>query len=192
MYAKDKEERLVEPVNNSTVNKLHSLIPDKPIQFKKVLGSVDVKVLMKRRQVPDNPSIIEKFEELTKKKRIWNSQNRDRKNSGYYFDQLAKEELKALHNKEDYIADVLIYYLYEVKATRSKDMLWDMYGHIIVENIENNLKGTKVCEDCIKRFKSKQENEVLCKDCKKTRKQEQDRIANEKRRNARKAQPTEC
>jgi hypothetical protein len=174
-YAKDKEDRLVESAGNSTVDKLENLIPDKPIRFIALAGKINHKKLMKRKTAPVNPSIIEKFEELSKKKRFLISQHNDRKSAGYYFNTLVKEEFKKINNKEDYIADVLIEYLYVEKKSKSKDILWDAYGHIIVENLESNLKGTIVCEDCLERFKSKEVNEILCKGCKRERQLESKR-----------------
>lgn len=187
-YAKDKEDRLVEPIGNSTVDKLDSMIPDKPIRFIALTGKINHKKLMKRKTAPVNPSIIEKFEELSKKKRFLISQHKDRKSAGFYFNSLVREEFKKINRKEDYIADVLIEYLYVEKQSKSKDILWDAYGHIIVENLEKNLKGTKVCEECLERFNTKQAHELYCKDCKITRKKEQDRVSDvkykEKARNA--------
>lgn len=159
--------------------------------FKKLLDNVNPKILMKRKKPPVNQDVLDKYEEVAKKKNYIISQQADRKTGAYYYNEYVRQEFKAINNKEDYIADILIYYLYVEHETRSKDILWDAYGHIIVENIKHNLSGTVVCEDCLKRFKTKQDNEILCTSCKSIRKKEQDKIANEKRRNARKAQPTE-
>lgn len=191
-YAKDKEEHLVEKSGNSTVDKLNHLIPDKPIQFKRLIGNVKPQTLMKRRKAPVNIEIVQKYEELNMKKRYWIKQQTDRKSAGYMFDQLAREEFRKIKNKDDYIVDVLIQYLYVDYPNRSKDILWDSFGNIIVENLKNNLKGTAVCDECTKRFKTKQVNELYCESCKIEVKKQQNLIADAKyREKTRKAKATE-
>lgn len=174
-YAKDKEDHLVEKCGNSTVDKLEKLIPDKPIQFKRMIGTVKPQLLMKRKKAPVCEEIVQKYEELNKKKRYWIRQQADRKSAGYLFDQLAREEFRAIKSKDDYIVDVLIQYLYVDYPNRSKDILWDSFGNIIVENLKNNLKGTTVCDECLKHFKQKSPNQQECEDCSKEKRAQQNK-----------------
>lgn len=164
-YAKDKEDHLIEERGFSTVDKLDLLVPDKPIQFKRMIGNVKPQVLMKRRKAPECIEIKEKYDELNKKKRYWIRQQEDRKSAGYLFDQLAREEFKKIKSKDDYIVDVLIQYLYVECPNKSKDILWDSFGNIIVENIKNNLNGSAVCEECLKHFKKNKNVQIHCSDC---------------------------
>lgn len=183
-YAKDKdyikpdedaekeEERLhnplsqVEEVNNSTVNRLNDLIPSNHISFKRNIGEIDYKVLMKRKTAPaQKEEIINLYEEMVKNKRFLIGGHQDKKNAGYYFSKIFKDKMKESKKRVDYIVDVLIEHLYFENGGRSKDILWDAYGDIIVENIKNNLEGTKCCENCLDRFKMKIHTQKYCKPC---------------------------
>lgn len=161
-YAKDKEERLVEPINNSTVNKLEHLIEDKQIRFKKVVGSIDYKMLMNNPRVKSSDSIIEAYDELNKKKRFSNS--KEEANSSYYFDTQFRKRMKEIHSNENYVVDVLVKYLFE-KGSKSKDTIWNVYGDILYSNLKKNLEGTCSCQDCSTRFEQKTKNQYLCANC---------------------------
>ena len=62
-----------------------------------------------------------------------------------------KYELSQFGYDEHEVADILVKYLYGIKESKYKDLLWTCYGEYILENLEKHLKlQTKViqCVDC--------------------------------------------
>lgn len=162
MYAKDKEERLVEPINNSTVNKLKNIIVDKPIRFKNIAGEVDYRNLMNNKKAKMSESIVERFIELNKSKHRWLSEHDT--SGDFHFNEMVRKEMLELSKRPKYIADVLVSFFYS-NNSRYKDGLWDVYGELLYENLEKNLEGTIQCEECPERFKVKTDNVKYCEKC---------------------------
>lgn len=161
-FAKDKEEENVEKRNNSTVNKLYKIIPDKPIQFKRVTGKFDYRNLMNTKYPEPSQKLIDKYNELNKSK--YRELNDDSKSGEFRFDEYMRKELSALHKSDKYIVDVLIEYLYS-SGNKNKEALWDAYGDIVYENILNNLGDTISCEVCKMRIKMTNGNKHYCEVC---------------------------
>lgn len=60
-----------------------------------------------------------------------------------------------------------------------------MFGDIIYENINNNLKNTKICECCKERFEVTSNKDVkskLCEECKKIYVKEYEKLKKRKQR----------
>ncbi len=168
-YAKDKDKKNVEEVNDSTVNRLESIIPNKRIHFKSVAGKFDYKILMKNPRTKLDDEIIERYTYLDRRKKwIMNHNDEIEKNEKLYVYKFIREELLKLHNDVNYITDVLIKHLYYSKDSENKTTLWESFGDVIIKNLEHNINGTKDCEECgtaIKRQKGKK----YCEDCAKKR-----------------------
>ena len=165
IYAKDKEENNVESLNDSTVNKLEKIIPDKRINFKKVAGKLDYTLLMKNKDVEINDEIVEKYINLDKGKR-WRMKYDESfdNNSSLYIYQLIRNDLLELTDDVEYLVDVLIKYLYE-KNSAWKETLWKCFGEIIYSNLQNNLSGMKPCECCGKMIEIKNNRTKYCEKC---------------------------
>ena len=72
-----------------------------------------------------------------------------------------KTELSQFGSTDEEIADILVKYLYGIKDSKNKDLLWACYGEYLYKNLEQNVKPpTKEvqCVDCGEWF------EVLSKD----------------------------
>jgi hypothetical protein len=166
IYAKDKKKENVDAINDSTVNKLNNIIPNKPIKFQKIAGKMDYTKLMKNKNVNLNSKIVEAFTELEKNKKKLMSKKEDLETHDIsYFYKMVRNEMSQVHDDTEYITDVLIKYLYKNKNSRYKSTLWNTFGDIIVKNIKNNLKNTICCESCGKRVKSQSFNRKYCDDC---------------------------
>lgn len=174
IYAKDKEEGKVESLNSSTVNKLHSLIPNKPIRFRKVAGKMDYRNLMNNKYPIISEDVISNFIRINKSKHNWLSENEE--SNEYHFNEMMRDELFKLHKSKSYVVDVLIEHLYTANS-RFKDSLWNAFGDIIYENLENNVGDTIQCENCNERTEVQQDNEKYCEKCKIIVKREQVRLA---------------
>lgn len=177
IYAKDKEKDKVEPLNDSTVNQLNSIVPKKPIQFKKIAGKLNYKKLMNNSKVELNNDIIKTFEMINKSKN--NSMNRsDDLNSEdvAYFYKEAKDKLLCVINDEKLIVDILVKYLYGEKNSKRKSTLWNTFGDVLIENLQLNLQNTKQCECCGKRIEVKNNKVKYCDECAKFVKNEQNKL----------------
>lgn len=161
-YAKDKEEDQVENINGSTVNRLHKIIPNKPIQFKRVVGSFDFRNLMNTKYPAPSETVINTYNKLNRNKRKW--QDKNPSSTGFQYDEMVRQELSKLHKSEKYIVDVLIQYLYS-SGNKDKEGLWNVYSDIIYENIITNLGVTISCEVCKVRTDSYSDNKKYCDTC---------------------------
>jgi len=163
-----KKKKEVEPINNSTVNRLYEIIPNKRINFAKIEGKFDYK-LMKNKRVKLDEEIISKYEELNKnKKQLMNDQEEHESYKMPYVYQRIREELLKVNDDVQYVTDVLVKHL---KDSPFKTTLWASFGDIILKNLERNLKGTKQCEMCGERIEKKRAKKY-CEKCAKKRERE--------------------
>jgi hypothetical protein len=164
IYAKDKDVKNVEPINGSTVNRLHEIIPNKRINFTKVAGKFDYKMLMKNKRVKLDEEIINTYEKLDKHKK-WKMNDKEdtEAHETLYIYKHIRDELLKINSDEHYVADVLVKYLYGKKNSIHKTTLWECFGDIIVKNLERNLKNTKQCEECGERIERKKAKKYCAK-----------------------------
>lgn len=165
--AKDKEKRQVEPINNSTVNRLRRIIPNKRIKFEEIAGKFDYKVLMSENVERIDQNIINKYNELTrsKKKIIRNNKFKNKREGQLYVDKYIREELNKICNDENRIVNVLVEELYGRSDDKNKTTLWNCYGDILLMNIKGNIKGTKQCESCGVRIEIETNQSKYCDKC---------------------------
>lgn len=180
MYAKDKKDEQVESVNNSFVNKLDYKIKNARINCRSIgLGKIDYRLLVSNPDIECNvvfdkngkinetlsdPMIV-KYCELNKEYHFKiNMECADNINiellsksvirQELYYQKIAKEirfELSQFGYSESEIADILVKFLYYVKPSKHKSVLWFCYGKYIFENIERHIKPktkTIQCVDC--------------------------------------------
>ncbi|QZY39834.1 hypothetical protein K4A81_11340 [Bacillus velezensis] len=162
--AKDKEEHSVELINESTVNKLDSIIPSDRINFAAVAGKFDYRFLLKNREIKLDDAIIREYKRLDQNKK-WLMNDEDIKpGQKLYVYKVIKDRLLKIHEDEEYVADVLVKHLYK-KKSKFKSTLWECFGDLILENIQNNLKRFKSCYSCGKMFKSISNKSKYCSKC---------------------------
>lgn len=166
IHAKKREENRVEPLNNSVVNRLERIIPDNRIFFRKIAGRFDYKLLLKNKSIKLDEDIIQQYEEINKNKR-WRIKKHKKKGKGKfeYVDQEIRKELLEVNEDIEYTVDVLVKYLYGENNSRSKSILWDSFGDVLVKRLEKNLKDTKQCENCGDRVEVKSNRTKYCNKC---------------------------
>ncbi|MGE7840744.1 hypothetical protein ACQKNX_08125 [Lysinibacillus sp. NPDC093712] len=150
MEAKKKEKINVEAINSSTVNRLRKVIPNRNIKFESVAGIFDYKLLMSKDIEYVNRKIVCTYRKLDRSKKwlIRDSNMKDRNEGLLYVYKYIKDELSKIEKDENKIANVLVKELYYNSNSPNKDTLWNCYGNILLDNIRENLKGTKQCESC--------------------------------------------
>ncbi|MED4229573.1 hypothetical protein [Neobacillus cucumis] len=120
-----------------------------------------------------NLAIITRYEELDKQKRFL--MNKKEENYAYVY-QYIREEILKVYNDPQYVTDVLVEYLYNFKKSSHKTTLWESFGDVIVKNLERNLAGTDLCEDCGVRFEVTKQRQKKCPECAEITKKEKARL----------------
>jgi hypothetical protein len=177
IYAKDKEIKNVELLNDSTVNKFENIISNKRIYFNKVVGKFDYKLLMKNPRVELDENIIEAYIKLDRNKEIMMKQyNKSKNQDKLYVYKMIKDKLLLFDNDAHYISDILIKYLYSKKHSRFKKTLWECFGEEIIKNIIKNLLNVIECKDCGCKIESPRHKQIRCTDCQYKRDKEKTKL----------------
>lgn len=161
-YAKDKEDSQVSELNNSVVNKLHKIIPNKRITFKTLVGDVDYKKLMRIKSAERDEKVIEMFKHLEYQKNRWMSSSTE--NNELKYNDYVRSTLLELNDDVYHIVDSLVLYLY-IENSRFKNGLWNVFGDILYDNLLLNLGNTIACEKCNCRTEKINELTIYCDPC---------------------------
>ncbi|MEC1786066.1 hypothetical protein [Schinkia azotoformans] len=185
-YAKDRESNQVNKRNNSVMNRLTKIIPNKRLNFEEVVGEFDYKKLMRNDRTKVDQEIIEQYEKLNQSKHILI------KKQIKLMDKKRKDvELKVYRDIRDelvkdrdiyYVVDVLVKYLHDVEPTANKGTLWNSFGHIIVKNLKRNVLNIIECKDCGTVVENPKQRQIRCDDCQKEYRKEQNKKSKQKER----------
>lgn len=207
-YAKDKKDRQIIDANDSFVNKLERVIPNPRINFRKLnVGQIDYTLMMHNPDIEvdcsltsngriieeeTNPVIVEycKFDKqhyMSVDSTI-NLSNTN-KSESYMRMQMKNsrmvDEVRIAISKFGYdegeIVDILVKYLYGIRKSANKTMLWLAYGDVIYRNLSEKLRPqTKEvqCVDCGEWFEVPVNDGMSyrCESCEKERQRELSRI----------------
>lgn len=178
-YAKGKGDSQIVERNKSFVNKLDDMIPNPKINSRKLgLGEIDYRLMMSNPDIEfdiafndkgrlikeETDPLIVKYCEFDREyyftvdAAISNDdgqQSNDRfAKKVMKYRQMSdkiKSELSQFGYSDSEIADILVKFLYGIKNSKNKTVLWMCYGDYIVENLERIFKPqTKAvqCVDC--------------------------------------------
>lgn len=176
IHAKNKSDKQVDKMNNSTVNKLESMIPNKPIRFQNIAGKIKYRHFMSNPRVEIDEKVIDEYLKFEKKKRLSSSFSDYSENSDSFI-ALHREFRKYVentYNLSDFVDNLIIHY-YKNKKSTSKDALWELFGDIIFTNLEHNIGKTIQCNNCNKRVLKKSDRMIYCEDCAREKQKEWDR-----------------
>jgi RNA dependent RNA polymerase len=179
--AKDKEMKNVEPLNNSTVNRLRKIIPNKAIKFEKIAGKFNYKLLMSDTISYVDREIIREYRKIERSKQwlIRGSDSKSRKEGELFVYKYIRDRLKEINPDEIRVVNVLVEELYGRKKSPVKTTLWNCYGDILLSNLRENLKGTKQCECCGERVED-YKTKKYCEICAEKVKKESNKIADKR------------
>lgn len=190
IYAKDKTERNVEPINESTImGRLERLIPNESLKFDKHgLGRFDYTMLMRNKGQIIIDEIVEKFIPLNQSIGHNSRKKKDNDDESDHMDFLYQDlrnKMFSIGYEEHIVVDVLIAYLFG-KKTKYKNTLWSSFGDIVYDNLVANidkskLKDTISCDVCGIRVKPESNKTLYCDKCQKIADIEKYRRYNEKR-----------
>lgn len=155
IYAKDKDVGMVEPSNNSTMNRISDCIPNNRIKYNKSLNKFDYQMLMNKESdftIKRSP-ILDAYDYWQKHwRQIANLENEHLDQDNLWAFKVIREKLLELGDK-DYVINTLIVYSYTVKKTSTKKLLWACFGEDIVNNLLVNTQDLgKICPICGRRF----------------------------------------
>ncbi len=198
IYAKNKIPKQVEKIGQCNIDRISDVVKSNRIVFKNLLGKYSYKVLMTNPDVDccsdKAKEILELYRELEntnlrrlshidfsildtyEKKRVLLQIELDVSKQRNMFIDMIGEPI-------EYITDVLIKSLQD---DINKDTLWKLFGNIIYNNIEKNLKESRICCKCQKRFvvsNTKDHSSKYCSDCKNIINKEKDKKKKQKKRN---------
>lgn len=168
LYAKDKDEEKLNPVGDSIVDKLDSFVPDSKIKYNSTIGKFNFRTLLSNGDFEYNEKLYQPIVEEYDKIRIYitysknnyiesdTTEDNDGNFGEDYLYKNARQKLLDLPFDKDTIINVLVYFLYNVRKTSKKKILWECFGEEIYQNIQNNLpQNTHICPICGKRFESR-------------------------------------
>lgn len=166
IYAKDKEPWQVEPPNDSTMNRISKAIPPSRVKYSKSIGKFDWRVLTDGGEytVCENAPVIKAYNYCLRHQYQFNDENDNVKGADTYAAKMMREKILAESGAElAYVVNSLVAYLYTVKKSSNKKLLWDCFGWDIVGNIHSNVAEIgRICPICGKRFKPAVHNQVCC------------------------------
>ena len=175
-YAKDKNDKQVEPPNNSTMNRICQSIPTTRVKFAKMCDNFDYRMLMNLDygfSISEDNQIVERYNYWNRHQYLFNTEAENAKQEDMYmFQQIRKHILEETNEDINVVVNTLVMYLYTIKTNNMKKTLWASFGDILVENLKKNTASLgKVCEECGDRFVSLQSNHRFCSDecCKKAK-----------------------
>ena len=142
IFAKDKEPEQVAPPNGSFVNRLYDVIPNKPINTRRLkLDPIDYHKLMSNPGTRCSKEVQELFDQLNRQYRYkLNLLGKETGNVPYVMGEL-RNRFTAIGYSEETIADMLVQYLYG-NEKRYKELLWFCFGHYLVKNLRSNIGET--------------------------------------------------
>ncbi len=169
IYAKDKTPKQCEPSNSSVVNRLFDKVQSYKFDFKKKqLGKFDYKKLMHDPDVAMDDranEVVKHYLTLVRRIGDYNIGISDDRNR---YIEIIKDIKWALSQfgDETYVTDVLVKYLFGIKKSIHKAVLWEAYGHVIYRNLLDNHAGEqRMCPRCGARFTPMHPNQFLCPSC---------------------------
>lgn len=156
IYAKDKEERCVEPTNQSMMNRIGKEIKDNKNMFYPInkLDKIDYHLFLKDKlDLYENDELNQCFNKWNRK--YGNNLNIDEsntdKNNIVAISNQVKEDLHRIEADDNKILNSLVCFLYKRSSERKKKLFWYMYGKDLYENLKNNLIDIPFCYKCGKR-----------------------------------------
>lgn len=188
-YAKDKDKGQIEKRNNSFVNKIYSIIPDKPINTRGLkLGKLEYQKMMSNVNIVCAPEVEELYNVLNKQYRYMINMKDEFVDNLRYVACKIRVQFNSLGYTNVTVTNMLVHYLYGNKI-RYKQLLWFCYGQYIVDNLERNIeiKNTKFiqCVDCGEWIEVDVLNKRTCR-CNKCQREKQLECQRESMKNIRK------
>lgn len=187
-FAKDKERNQVGKRNESFVNKLYDIIPNKPLNTRGMdIGSINYKNMMMNNAIICSREVSELYDKLNRQYRYMINMKDEYIDNLRYVACKIRHEFSEIGYSDETITDMLVEYLYG-KGKRYKQILWFCYGQYIVANLQRNIPTTKMkvtrCVQCDEWFEVDARNttKIRCDACQKDYKRQKQVMLMRKKR----------
>ena len=168
VHAKNKSAGRVQKLNDSVVNQLETIVPDRRMSFTaKNIGAFRYQYLLSDmgKRIKVDPAIVELYDEIEKEYRFSVSFYDNESNYAYIRDLVIARFDEAGYERND-ICDMLVRYLFCDKQSKRKNIFWMCFGEMVLDNLRRNLpEGSKQCERCGERFIPSAPQQKLCTNC---------------------------
>lgn len=170
IYAKDKAESQVEPINNSTMNRISDKIEPSRLKFSKTIGSLDYLMLMNHSRdcmmmVSQDDIAVRRYDYWLRHQYLFNleADKGVKQEDMYVYRKIRAAIIEETGLDADDVANRLVKFLYVNRKSSQKKMLWACFGEEIVNNLKNNTAQLgNICPICGRRFYPKRANQAVC------------------------------
>lgn len=168
VYAKKKTAGQVQKINNSAVNLLDSIVPNKRMTFSaKNIGVFRYQYLLSdpNLKVETLHDVVSLYDEVEKQYRYSVSFYDDVMNFAYVRG-IISARFAELGYSESEICDALVKYLFHTKQSKRKNVFWMCFGDVVLENLRKNVPtGSIQCRKCGERFVPTVPQQRVCTNC---------------------------
>lgn len=168
IHAKKKNKSQVQRINNSVVNRLDSVIPNKRMSFTaKNIGVFRYQYMLSdlSTKVAQNQDVIDLYNNVEKQYRYSISFYDDETNFTYIRDSIL-QQFDALGLTRSETCDVLVKHLFYSKNSKRKNVFWMCFGDIVLANLRRNVPaGSIQCRKCGERFVPTSPQQRICTNC---------------------------
>ena len=168
IHAKKKTKSQVQRMNNSVVNQLEHIVPNKRMSFAaKNIGVFRYQYMLSNpmKQVELLSSVTDLYNDVEKQYRYSISFYDDDSNFAYIRDNILKQFDEICLERLD-VCDILVKYLFHSKNSRRKNVFWMCFGDIVLENLKRNIPdGSIQCKKCGERFVPLSPQQKVCTSC---------------------------
>ena len=191
VYAKDKEERQVEPANGSVVNRLEQIIINPNLRFSaESLGKLDYRMLMcdpDTEVTAEDKPLLELYYKLSKSVNYRMSDDGTKNNFNFVYQRVRSQLLETDPNIY-HLTDVLVKQLFHIRKAQRKTLFWECFGDIVLENLKENVdQNTIMCAKCGTRVLPSHRSQIYCPSCARIMERERARLRAQKFRRKQKS-----
>lgn len=168
VYAKDKSDKQIEPVNDCIVNRIFTLYPAN--QFKLTFEDkkrFDYRMLMNNPDIVVDEEVLRAYSQVVSTLKL--KKGKEEETNAVLIGDIIKEMQKFNYAQYE-ICDMLVKDMFKEHNTftnpRCKEFFFYLYGDIVYENIlANKLKYGYVCIDCGAEIKKTRGKQCRCEKC---------------------------
>lgn len=168
IHAKKKSKDHVQKLNDSVVNQLETIVPNKRMSFTaKNIGVFRYQYMLSDPVacIQVDPSVVSLYDEIEKQYRYAVSFYDDETNVAYVRDAILVR-FSELDISLDDCCNTLIKYLFHDKQSKRKAVFWMCFGDMVLNNLQNNVPaGSIQCRKCGERFVPSAPNQKVCEKC---------------------------
>jgi len=179
----------VEPINDSTVNQICAKIEGmKQNDYNYIqIPSFRYDTLLRNKKIKINQIVADEYLSLNKEMQSYFRANKSEENkkeiSKCIWGLLSYEFInfcEAEDIKYEDAVDMIIRYIYQTDRNCGKELLFNVFGDVIVKNLKNNIGNSMICKECHKRTKRKSNAQTMCTECAEKAKKENVKKSKEK------------